>query len=97
MLIDGCWPRVTNEKEANPADILAAYNHQPSLERRHHQLKGDQIVAPMFIHDPARIEGLMMCHFVALLVHALVELEARASHGRTRHEEDPALSRATCL
>ena len=74
---DGCWPLVTNERETNPADILAAYKHQPSLERRHHQLKGDQIVAPMFIHDPARIEGLMTCHFVALLVHALVELEVR--------------------
>ena len=74
---DGCWPLVTNEKETSPADILAAYKHQPSLERRHHQLKGDQVVAPMFIHDPARIEGLVTCHFVALLVHALVELEVR--------------------
>lgn len=74
---DGCWPLITNEKEADPADILAAYKHQPSLERRHHQLKGDQLVAPMFLHDPARIEGLMTCHFVALLVHALVELEIR--------------------
>ena len=74
---DGCWPLVTNEKEVDPADVLAAYKHQPSLERRHHQLKGDQLVAPMFLHDPARIEGLMTCHFVALLVHALVELEAR--------------------
>ena len=55
MLTDGCWPLVTNEKKATPADILAANKHQPSLERRHHQLKGDQIVAPMFIHDPARI------------------------------------------
>ena len=74
---DGCWPLVTNEEDTDPADVLAAYKHQPSLERRHHQLKGDQIVAPMFIHDPARIEGLMTCHFVALLVHALVELEVR--------------------
>ncbi len=74
---DGCWPLVTNERDTSAADILAAYKHQPSLERRHHQLKGDQIVAPMFIHDPARIEGLMTCHFVALLVHALVELEVR--------------------
>jgi len=74
---DGCWPLVTNERDTSAADILAAYKHQTSLERRHHQLKGDQIVAPMFIHDPARIEGLMTCHFVALLVHALVELEVR--------------------
>jgi hypothetical protein len=31
----------------------------------------------MFLHDPARIEGLMTCHFIALLVHALIELEIR--------------------
>ena len=74
---DGCWPLITNEKDTDPADILAAYKHQPSLERRHHQLKGEQLVAPMFLHDPARIEGLMTCHFIALLVHALVELEVR--------------------
>jgi hypothetical protein len=74
---DGCWPLITNEKDADPADIPAAYKQQPSLERRHHQLKGDQLVVPMFLHDPARIEGLMTCHFVALLVHALVELEIR--------------------
>lgn len=74
---DAGWPLITNDKEADPADILAAYKHRPSLERRHHQLKGDQLVAPMFLHHPARIEGLMTCHFVALLVHALVELEIR--------------------
>jgi transposase len=74
---DGCWPLVTNERDTDPADVLAAYKHQPSLERRHHQLKGDPLVAPMFLHDPARIEGLMTCHFIALLVHALVELEIR--------------------
>jgi transposase len=76
---DGCWPLITNERDTDPADVLAAYKHQPSLERRHHQLKGDQLVAPMFLHDPARIEGLMTCHFIALLVHALVELEIRRS------------------
>jgi hypothetical protein len=28
---DGCWPLITNEKDADPADILAAYKHQPSV------------------------------------------------------------------
>jgi transposase len=74
---DGCWPMITNEKTAEPAAILTAYKHQPSLERRHSQLKGDQLVAPVFLHSSARIEGLMACHFIALLVHALVELEIR--------------------
>jgi hypothetical protein len=43
---DGCWPLITNEKDTDPADVLAAYKHQLSLERRHHQLKGDQFVPP---------------------------------------------------
>jgi len=55
MLSDGCWLLVTNEKKADSADILAAHKHRPSLERRHYPLKGDQIIAPMFIHVPARI------------------------------------------
>ena len=74
---DGCWPLITNEKTAPGAAVLTSYKHQPSLERRHSQLKGDQFVAPVFLRDPARIEGLMACHFIALLVHALVELEIR--------------------
>jgi transposase len=74
---DGCWPLVTNDRDLAAADLLVAYKHQPSLERRHHVLKGDQLVAPVFLHDPARIEGLMTCHFIALLVQALVELQVR--------------------
>lgn len=74
---DGCWPLITNDKSAAANDVLTAYKHQPSLERRHGQLKGDLVVAPVFLHNPARIEGLMSCHFIALLVHALVELEIR--------------------
>jgi transposase len=74
---DGCWPLITNEKTAPGAAVLISYKHQPSLERRHSQLKGDQFVAPVFLRDPARIEGLMACHFIALLVHSLVELEIR--------------------
>ena len=74
---DGCWPLITNDRALDGAELLIVYKHQPSLERRHHILKGDQLVAPVFLHDPARIEGLMACHFVALLVGALVELVVR--------------------
>jgi hypothetical protein len=55
------------------AELLAAYKWQPNLEKRHAQLKGTQLVAPVFVHDPARIEGLLCCHFIALLVQALTE------------------------
>jgi hypothetical protein len=55
------------------AKVLAADEHQPHLERRHAPLKGVQLVAPAHSKDVARIEGLSCCHFVALLVQALVE------------------------
>jgi transposase len=76
---DGCWPLITNDRDVSEAQLLIAYKRQPNLERRHHQLKSDQFVAPMFLRDPARIEGLMACQFIALLIRALVELLARRS------------------
>jgi hypothetical protein len=27
----------------------------------------------MFLHDPARIEALLCCRFIAMLIHALIE------------------------
>jgi len=74
---DGCWPLITCDRHLSAAEVLAIYKHQPHLERRNHMLKGPQTVAPMFLHDPARIEGLMTCHFIAMLVQALVEREIR--------------------
>jgi transposase len=76
---DGCWPLITNDSDLTPAEILAAYRYQPHLERRHHCLKGAQAVAPVHLHGPARIEALLCCHFVALLVHALVERQIRTA------------------
>ena len=74
---DGCFPLVTNDTNLSDAEVLAAYKYQPHLERRHAQLKGVQLVAPVFLKDVARIEGLLCCHFVALLVQALVERQIR--------------------
>jgi transposase len=76
---DGCWPLITNDKELSQKQILEAYRYQPHLERRHHCLKGAQSVAPVRLHNPVRIEALLCCHFVALLVHALVERQIRTA------------------
>jgi transposase len=76
---DGCWPLITNDTKLSPTEILAAYRYQPHLERRHHCLKGTQTVAPMHLHNPARIEALLCCHFLALLTHALIERQIRAA------------------
>jgi transposase len=74
---DGCFPLITNDRDMTEAELLAAYKWQPNLEKRHAQLKGTQLVAPMFLHHPARIEALLCCHFIALLTHALIERQIR--------------------
>lgn len=84
---DGCWPLITNDHTLTNAELLAAYKWQPNLEKRHAQLKGTQLVAPVFLHDPARIEGLLCCHFIAMLVQALIERQIRTAmteHGITQ-------------
>jgi len=74
---DGMWPLITNDTSMSPAELLAAYKWQPNLEKRHAQLKGTQLVAPMWLRDPARIEGLLTCHFIAMLIAALIERTIR--------------------
>lgn len=80
---DGCWPLITNDAALSPAEVLAAYKYQPNLERRHAQLKGPQAVAPVLLRDPARIEALLCCHFLALLVEALIERQIRLAMAKT--------------
>jgi transposase len=86
---DGCWPLITCNRSLTARGVLEAYKHQPSLEHRHAQLKGDQLVAPMFLHDPARIEGLMTCHFIALMVQALIERDIRHAMASANLKELP--------
>ena len=80
---DGCFPLISNDKTMTGAELLAAYKYQPNLERRNHCLKGPQAVAPVNLHSPARIEALLCCHFIALLVSALIEREIRHAMART--------------
>lgn len=74
---DGMYPLITNCAELTGGDVLAKYKHQPYLEKRHEQLKSVCIVAPVFLKNEGRIEALMLLHFLALLVHALIERQIR--------------------
>ena len=76
---DGTFPLLTNDCVMTPAEVLNAYKYQPNLERRHAQLKGHQLVAPVFLKDPVRIEGLLCCHFFALVIQAVIEREIRGA------------------
>jgi transposase len=79
---DGCFPLITNDRDLTDAQVLAAYRYQPNLERRHHLLKSVQDAAPVLLHNPARIEALFCCQFLALLVAALIEREIRTGMAR---------------
>jgi len=76
---DGCWPLITNDRDMSAAEVLAAYRYQPNLERRHHLLKRVQDACPIWIKSIQRIEAIFLCHFIALLISALIEREIRTA------------------
>lgn len=78
-ITDGCFPTITNDTVMTPAEVLAAYRYQPNLERRNHLLKGPQEVAPVYLETAHRIEALLLCHFLAMLLEALLEREIRTA------------------
>ena len=74
---DGMFPLITNSRDLSPGELLDRYKYQPCLERRHEQLKSGLEVVPMWLKSVARIEAILLLHFVALLVRALMEREIR--------------------
>lgn len=86
---DGMFPLITNCTDLSAAKILEAYKFQPRLEKRHEQLKAVEDVAPVFLKNVARIEGLLFLYFVAMLVQALLEREVRQAMVREKIEMIP--------
>jgi transposase len=74
---DGRFPLTTNDRQLSDAEVPAAYRYQPNLERRHHLLNSVQDADPLWLRDPARIEAIFCCQFVALLLGALIERQIR--------------------
>jgi transposase len=75
--MDDIFPLVLNDWHMPLRDVLLAYKHQPRLERRFEQMKSVLEVMPVLLKSPSRIEGLLLLYFLALLVHALIELQLR--------------------
>lgn len=86
---DGCFPLITNDQQLTNQQILAAYRYQPHLEKRHHQLKTIQDADRVYLKNPARIEALFLCHYIALLTNALIERELRQAMTRERLQQLP--------
>jgi transposase len=76
---DGIFPLILNDEKMSLRDALVAYKHQPSLEKRHEQLKTVFEVMPVNLKSHSRIEAFLFIYFLALLVESLIEREIRGS------------------
>jgi transposase len=86
---DGVFPLLTNQREMNAESVLRAYKRQPFIEKRFSQFKSDFAVAPVYLKDIGRIQGLLGVYFLALLVQTLLEREVRQAMVRTGIEHLP--------
>jgi transposase len=86
---DGVFPLVTNDASLSALETLLAYKRQPTIEKRFEQLKTDFAVAPVWLKDVKRIEGLLHVYFIVLLVEALLERELRQGMERAGLESLP--------
>jgi len=86
---DGMFPLLTNCRDLSGKAVLEAYKFQPRLEKRLEQLKSVAHVTPVWLKDVSRIEALLFCYFIALLVHALLEREVRQGMARARVDHLP--------
>jgi transposase len=80
---DGVFPLLTNDRKLSATEVLQAYKRQPLLEKRFSQFKTDFAVAPVYLKNVSRIQGLLAAYFFALLVQTLLERELRQAMART--------------
>ena len=67
---DGVFPLLTNDRSFDAEQVLRAYKRQPLIEKRFSQFKTDFAVAPVYLKNVARIQGLLAVYFLVLLVQA---------------------------
>ena len=79
---DGVFPLLTNDRKLSATEVLQAYKRQPLLEKRFSQFKTDFAVAPVYLKNVSRIQGLLAAYFFALVVQTLLERELRQAMGR---------------
>ncbi len=86
---DGIFPLLTNDRQLTAEEVLRAYKRQPVIEKRFSQLKTDFAVAPVYLKDVGRIQGLLAIYFFVLLVQTLLERELRQAMARKAIESLP--------
>jgi transposase len=88
-LTDGVFPLLTNQHEMPALEVLQAYKRQPLIEKRFSQFKTDFEVAPVYLKEVTRIQGLLCVYFFALMVQTLLERELRQALANSGYEAIP--------
>jgi len=86
---DGVFPLLTNDRTLSAEQVLRAYKRQPLIEKRFSQFKSDFAVAPVYLKNVARIQGLLAVYFLVLLTQTLLERELRLAMARAKLKSLP--------
>jgi transposase len=86
---DGVFPLLTNDRTLDAEAVARAYQRQPQIEKRFNQFKNDFEVAPVYLKEVSRIQGLLTVYFLALLVQTLLERELRQAMQREKIDQLP--------
>lgn len=86
---DGVFPLLTNQHEMPALEVLQAYKRQPLIEKRFSQFKTDFEVAPVYLKEVTRIQGMLCVYFFALMVQTLLERELRQALANSDYETIP--------
>jgi hypothetical protein len=86
---DGVFPLITNQHDMPALEVLQAYKRQPLIEKRFSQFKSDFEVAPVYLKEVTRIQGLLCISFFALMVQALLERELRLALAHSDYDAIP--------
>ncbi|MHB8361637.1 MAG: hypothetical protein ACYDDC_07560 [Thermoplasmataceae archaeon] len=76
----------------NATEVLARYKYQPMLEKRYEQLKSVYVVMPVLFKSITRIEGFLFLYFIAMLIQALIERDARIAMDKRKMKSIPLYS-----
>lgn len=93
--LDGRYVLGTNDANLDAEQMLASAKRRDVPEKRFALVKGPLAVRPVYLHKQERIQALVFCTMVALLVFALLELLAhRAGFAASGHT---LLAQFACL
>ncbi|HIC94222.1 MAG TPA: IS1634 family transposase [Anaerolineae bacterium] len=75
--LEGKYVLATNAAHLSADDILRIHKGQDKVEKANRTVKGPLRVRPVFLRTDERIEGLVLCTMLALLVRSISALQCR--------------------